>query len=43
MIPGINIINRKASVASVNGAGGSGGALSLSAGDLAGRAHYENF
>ena len=30
MIPGVNIINRKASVAGIKGAGGAGGALSPS-------------
>ena len=34
MIPGLNIISGKASVASVNRAGGSAGALSPTTGDL---------
>ena len=36
MIPGVNTINGKAGVASVNGVGGPGGALSSSAEDLKG-------
>ena len=42
MIPGVNI-RGKASVTSINGAGGSGGTLRLLAGVLGGRALYENF
>ena len=34
MILGVNIISRKAIIASLNGAGGSGGALSPTAGVL---------
>ena len=43
MIPGVNIIRGKASVASVNGAGESGGALRPLSGILVGGATEENF
>ena len=43
MIPKVNIISGKASVASVNKAGGSGGALSRSAGILRGRSPLRKF
>ena len=43
MIPGVNIISRKASVLSVNGAGGPGGALSPSTGALMGGAPLRKF
>ena len=38
MSPGVNIINRKASIVSINGAGGSGGCSERSVGILGGRA-----
>ena len=41
MISGVNVISRKASVASLNRAGGPGGAQSHSAWDLGGRAPKE--
>ena len=45
MISGVNIISRKVSISSVNGAGasGGGGALSPSAGVLGGRAALRTF
>ena len=43
MIPGANIISRKASLASVNRAGGEGGSLSPSAGHLGGGAPLRKF
>ena len=42
MFPEVNKISGKATIASINGAGGSGGALSPTVGVLGGRAPQEN-